>query len=302
LSFVGQVKLGGGSAVANWPGGPVTQGPDGSVYFAKGPAISEVKALAGPVVVLHAPGAVLALAATASDLYVEVGQKIDDYGLATTTLRRSWTLPAIVQHVTLAGLLAEPGVLWSWSDWATDESGFEYASVVEISTTTSIVRVIANNTANPVYMAASAGGLYYENVDTRSSSLPRTYLVHALPDGTQRSSGPINTSTFEPLALWPGYVAVLADEGPSSTPYLGTYSSSTLAALSATKLAFSPGDVVGTPNGLIAIDGLDVVYVNPGTGTTCGGVEVPGAWKLLFGPHPSVLATYQGTDYLVRLS
>jgi hypothetical protein len=301
LGFAGQVRLGGASAVPNWPGGALVQGPNGSLYYADGSAVSEVKGLAAPVVVLHTPGTVLALAAGASDLYVEVGQRIYDYGLGSMTLQRSWTLPSVVRHVTLAGLLVGPGVIWAWSDWATDESGFELASIVEISTTTSLMRVIANNTAYPAYMAAGSAGLYYEYEDATSAS-PVTEIVHALPDGTQQFSKPIAISTSEPLALWSGYVGIFADSGPSNTPYLDLYSASSLAKLASPKLAFTENGVIGTPSGLLAIDGNYVVYVNPRTGATSEGVEVPGAWALLFGPQPSVIATYKGTDYLVRLT
>ena len=298
--FTGQVKLGKASAIPDWPGAPITQAGNGSVYFVEGLTVYEVKGVTAPVPVLHASGTVLAVAADSSDLYVEIGQKIDDYSLARKTLSRSWTLPSIVKRVTQAGLLLGPGVIWAWSDWATDESGFEYASIVEIPATGQTLRVIADNDADPVYMAADASGLYYESVNTKATS-HLTYLVHVRANGVKMPSKPLDIETFSPLALGPGYVAVFGTEGAQNTPYLDTYSSTTLAELASPKLSFTAADAVGTPQGLLAVDGNVVAFVNQLTGALGTGTLVPGTWKLLYGNGASAIASYQGTDYLVRL-
>ena len=58
---------------------------------------------------------------------------------------------------------------------------------------------------------------------------------------------------------------------------------------------------MGTQAGLVAIDGNVVTSVNPLTGALGAGTLVPGAFKLLSGNGVSAVASYQGTDYLVRL-
>lgn len=299
LGFIGQVKLGKASAIADWPGAPITQAGDGSVYFVEGRTVYKVKGVTAPVAVLNAPGTVLAVAADSSDLYVEIGQRIDDYSLAHKTLSRSWTLPSIVKRVTQAGLLLGPGIIWAWSDWGTDESGFEYASIVEIPATGRTLRVVADNDADPVYMAADASGLYYEFVNTKATS-QLTYLVHVRANGAKTTSKALDIETFSPLALGPGYVAVFGTGGAQNTPYVGTYSSTTLAKLASPKLSFTAADAVGTPEGLLAIDGNVVTFVNHLTGALGTGTLVPGAWKLLYANGVSAIASYQGTDYLVR--
>ena len=58
---------------------------------------------------------------------------------------------------------------------------------------------------------------------------------------------------------------------------------------------------MGTPQGLLAVDGNVVAFVNQLTGALGTGTLVPGTWKLLYGNGASAIASYQGTDYLVRL-
>ena len=215
--------------------------------------------------------------------------------------RRSWVLPALVRHVTLAGLDPGPGVVWAWSDWATDESGFEMASIIEILD----------------HLLAHACGRQRDRLPgRRGGGLRRALLrvhqhhfvgsgdafAHVQPGGGQTLSAPLGISTFEPLAVGPGYLAICTGGGQSNTSYLNIYSSATLAKMSSSRLGSNPEGIVGTPTGVVAVNPSSVVAVNPSTGATSPPVAVAGAALLLFGSHPSVIADYQGKAYLVRLS
>jgi hypothetical protein len=313
LSVTGTVDLGTYRALTD--GGQfglvVTSAPDGVVYFADGSVVKAVKGDAAPVVVVHTPGPALDLAATASDLYVETGVRITEYGVPRVTVRRSWTLPPgtlLVHPMILPGFFAQPGVLWAWSDPATDESGFEYATVVEISTTTSAERVIDTD-AYPGPMAADPDGLYYEvTVETSTSS--HGYLVHAMVDGKRVFSRPTN-DVPAPLFLGPGYVAVIAEHQPSQSLFLDTFASTTLSKLSSVRLPAGVFGLLNTTSGLLGIEAAcdqavcanaKVVGVDERTGAETDAVDVPYAVALLTGPLPSVITNVHETVDLVRLS
>lgn len=284
------------------------QGPDDVVYFAFGRAVKAVKGDEPPSVTVRSPGRVLALAATAGDLYVQAGATVVDYSLPGVARRRSWQLPAVVGRPTSAGLLPGPGVLWEWSSPATDRSGFEYATVVEISTASSALRVV-DRSAYPGDMAAGEDGLYFEATH-ETAKKAKSYLVHVSRGGSRSESSP-TTDIFAPLALGPGYVAAFAVHQPSGAPFVDRFTRGRLAKLSSARLLVPVAGVIGTPEGLLAIQSscanppcLDatVVRVNPGTGAGTGGLGVPGAQVLLYGSHPSVVSEERGATYLVRLS
>jgi hypothetical protein len=276
--------------------------PDDAVYFAIGPVVRRVTGSAPPVTVLRASGPVLALAAADADLYVQVGLKITDYSLPGLSPRKSWTLPRSVRAPTMAGLLLSPGVVWSWTDWATDESGFEYATIVAISTTTSAERIVDTN-AYPADLAAGAAGLYYETVVGTAN-----HLAHATTAGTRALSSPTADSDA-PLALGPGYLAVFAEHG-SGVPYVDKFSTTGLGELRSSRIAVRTSAVVGTATGVLAVEWpcpgftcptARVVWVNAANGAETAGVAVPDAQGLLDGASPAVIAEVKGSTYLVRL-
>jgi hypothetical protein len=315
LTVTATVGLGPSSALGNL--GPYetvfADAPNDVVYFATGSVVKAVRGDAAPTVVAHLPRPALAVAATVSDLYVETGSTIRDYAVPGMALRHMWTLPAGAfppgAHApTAAGLQAQPGVLWEWSDWSSDESGFEYATVIEISTTTSLIRVVDHD-AYPSFVVAGPTGLYYEDtVGTATAS--HNYIVHALVDGKRVFSQPTG-DIDAPLALEPGYVAAFAVREPSGKAFVDEFASGTLALVSSAP--FKPGadGVVGTPVGPLGIESscnkpacsdATVVQINPVTGGNTEAAKVPDAELLLYGSHPAVVTSVQGHAYLVRLS
>ena len=97
-------------------------GPDGDVYYGRGSVVYVVRGDHAPVAVLHAAGPVLAVAANASDLFVEVKATVREYRRSNGRMLRGWSLPSPFP-VTMAGLYAIGGTVWAWTDWATDASG-----------------------------------------------------------------------------------------------------------------------------------------------------------------------------------
>jgi hypothetical protein len=315
LAVTATVGLGASSAFGNFglSGTLFADAPNDVVYFATGSVVKAVKGDAAPTVVTHLPRPALAVAATVSDLYVETGSTIRDYAVPGMAVRHTWTLPAGtlpsgVGGPTAAGLQAEPGVLWEWSDWSTDESGFEYATIIQISTTTSAVRVVDHD-AYPSFVVAGPTGLYYEDtVGTATAS--HNYIVHALVDGKRVFSRPTG-DVDAPLALEPGYVAAFAIREPSGKAYVDEFASATLALVSSAPFKPGAGGVVGTPVGPLGIESscnksacsdAMVVQVNPVTGGDTEAAKVPDAELLLFGSHPAAVTSVDGRDYLVRLS
>jgi hypothetical protein len=106
-------------------------------------------------------------------------------------------------------------------------------------------------------------------------------------------------------------VAIGAHRGSSYQPYLDLFSTSTLRRAASSRVSFatdwgqSPsggGLVADAADGdVLTIDGNSVVSLQPSTGAITSSVEVPGASLLLYGSHPSVVASHLGVSYLVRL-
>ena len=279
------------------------EAPDDTVYFAAGSVVQAIRGNEKPLVVLDTAGPVLALAATNGDLYVQVGVRVTEYAVPRVVLRKSWTLPHAAMKPTSAGLFPSSGVLWSWSDWATDESGFEYATVVAISPSTSSAKIVDDH-AYPDDMAASPAGLYYETVVGT-----KNHLVRATANGGRELSAP-TTDSDAPLALGPGYLAVFAMKG-AGLPYVDEFSANTLAVLHSSRLAVNTSAVLGTAGGVLAIESAcsgyvcpsaKVVRVDAADGAETNGVPLPDAQRLLGGTHPAAIAEVMGRTYLVRLS
>jgi hypothetical protein len=276
--------------------------PNDTVYFANGTIVEAVRGDARPVSVLHATGQVLALAATNNDLYVEVGAKITDYARPSMAKRASWSLPSAARTPTTAELDTSPGVLWSDSSWATDASGFEYATVVAISTTTSSEKIVDRD-AFPT-MVANTTGVYYETlVGTKD------HFAHVMANGT-RSLSPPTKDFYVPVTLSHGYLAVFPMRG-AGLPYVDEYSTSTLAELHSSRLSVATTSVIGTTQGVLAIESpcsgytcptAQVVWVNVTNGAETGALALPNAQRLLYGSHPVAINEVHGSAYLVRLS
>lgn len=279
------------------------EAPDGTFYFATGATVQVVHADAPPALMLHATGKVQALAATTSDLYVQSGLTVTDYSLSAGKPRRSWTLPrqrfAPDGPPTSAGLLAAGGVVWSWTDFSTDQSGFEFADIDELETAAAAPRPIDAN-AYPADLAADSSGLYYE--DTVGSA---GYLVHVTPAGTKTRSKP-TADMDAPMLLSDGSVFLAAIREPSGTPYLDRFSETTLALLGSVRLHANLFAVSTSAGVLTSCDETGcaadtVVRIDPSTAASTGSVVVPGLAALVSGSQPATLATLAGHGYLVRL-
>jgi hypothetical protein len=293
-------------ATSDLYGNAFTAAPNGSVFFSRGTVIYVVEGNKAPALALHAAGAVLALAANNTDLFVETGLRVSEYSRSTGRQVGRWTLSSPVAGVTSAGLYLVGGTLWTWTDWATDESGFEYAQVSRIHIAGSLVHVI-DKAAFPGDMSADAAGLYYENVRGVNS-----YLAHANP--TNSAVQLHKTSVDAPLALAGGRVDALSF-GATSEDVI-SYNASTLKQISAKKVPSSDVVVAGTGLGLLVLaDGCNafpcssatVGVLNTGTGGTSRALRTPGAFQFLTGPVAAVIeaSDVHGTHanlFLVRIS
>jgi hypothetical protein len=273
----------------------LSEAPDGNVYYSRGSVVYVVKGDHAPATALRASGTVFAVAASSSDLLVEVGSKVSAYALANGRLLRTWTLPSSVR-VTSAGLYVVGSTVWAFTDWATDESGFEYANVDRFSLSSSTVHRVSANDAYPADMAADSAGLYYEGIHDAGD-----YVYQASPSGSLRRHGDVNIDA--PLALAGGNVYLLAiHDNQGGNAYLDAFRGSTLGSLFSERVSNSDTDVAGTGIGLLLLGGQKVRLLNTGNGHASATVSVPGAVILVPGPSAAVVTVSHGTTYLLRLA
>jgi hypothetical protein len=273
----------------------LTEAPDGDVYYSQGPVVYVVKGDHAPVAALRASGPVLAVAASSSDLFVDVGGKVSAYALSDGRQLGTWTLPSSVK-VTSAGLYAAGTTVWAFTDWATDQSGFEYANVDRFSPSSPAVHRISANNAYPADMAASSAGLYYEGIAGAGD-----YLFRALPSGSPRRHADVNIGA--PLALAAGNVYLLAvHDNQGGNTYLDAFRGSTLGPVFSKRVANSDTDIAGTGIGLLLLGAGKVSLLDPGNGHAGSVLSVPGAVILVPGPSAAVVTVSHSTTYLLRLA
>jgi hypothetical protein len=248
-------------------------------------------------------GRVIAGAATNTDVFAEIGLTVYEYSTAAH-LVRDWKLTSPVKKITSAGLVAVGSTLWSWTDWSTDASGLEYATVSAITTTSSKVKVISKSDVFPFYVAASSAGLYYEIATSK-----KAYLVLTTPSGVTKHRTAIAVPE-DPIALSPGRVNVLTENPKSFHLEVASYRSSNLASLDTKAVANNPFNIAGTSAGLLTLwcgrvttcSKAQVGVLNPATGAISGQLAVPYAFFVMPGPAPAVLTEVGANAYLVRLS
>ena len=284
------------------------EAPNGAVFYSRGAVVYVVSGNSAPRTVLHAGGKVLAIAATASDLFVQHGLTVTEYRQSNVSQVRHWTLPRQPAPVTMAGLFADSGTLWSWVDTETDSSGLEFATVVRIATSRPAVHVITKF-AFAEDMDANSSGLYFESTN---SGQTRYFLAHATPSGAVsfRRQPAIRFGPL-PLAVTAGRIDVLAFAGH---PVVNSYSSKTLALVSSKRLAAVDTSIVAARIGLVVLvchgQGLScskrtVARLNTATGGTSGAVSVPGGFELVAGPSAVVIEIsheVRGTMSMQRIS
>jgi hypothetical protein len=273
----------------------LTEAPDGNVYYSHGSVVYVVKGDHAPVAALRASGPVLAVAANSSDLFVDVGHTVSAYARSGGRRLRTWTLPS-AGTVTSAGLYPAGATVWVFTDWATDESGFEYANVDRLSVSSPTVHRVSANNAYPADMAASPAGLYYEGIAGAGS-----YLFRALPSGSPARHADANIDA--PLALAAGSVYLLAiHENQGGHTYLDAFRGSTLGPVYSKRVSDRDTDIAGTGIGLLLLGPGQVSLLDPANGQAGPVLSVPGAVVLVPGPSAAVLTVSHSTTYLLRLA
>ncbi|MGH3205190.1 MAG: hypothetical protein ACRDOA_05655 [Streptosporangiaceae bacterium] len=273
----------------------LTEAPDGNVYYSRGSVVYLVKGDHAPVTALRASGPVLAVAANLSDLFVDIGNKVSAYALSDGRRLRTWTLPSIAT-VTSAGLFTVGTTVWAVTDWATDESGFEYANVDRLSLSSPTVHRVSANNAYPGDMAADLAGLYYEGIAGAGD-----YLFRAPRSGSPRRHADVNIDA--PLALAAGNVYLLAvHDNQGDNTYLDAFRGSTLSPVFSERVSDHDTDIAGTGIGLLLLGPGRVSLLEGANGHQSSALSVPGAVVLVPGPSAAVVTVSHSTAYLLRLA
>jgi hypothetical protein len=282
------------------------EAPNGTVFFSRGAVVYVVAGNRAPAIKLHAGRTVLALAATNADLFVETGLVVTEYNRGNNRQVRHWTLTSPVRAITSAGLYVVGTTVWAWTDWATDGSGFQYAQISRMHTSSAAVHVV-DKSAFPGDVSADAAGLYFETVHGVTDD-----LAHANPTTSpvQYRKAPVDA----PLALTAGRVDLL-DFGTSAEDVL-SYNATTLALVSSKRVPGKDDSIAGTALGLLVLaqpcsafpcKSATVGRLNVATGATSGALATPGAYQQLNGPAQAVIEAsgLSGTHanlFLVRIS
>jgi hypothetical protein len=303
LHTVGTVPLG---SVGTFTTPDFSEGPIGAVFYSIGPNVYVVNGAKPPVLALTASRKVLAVAANKTELFVETGKTVTGYSRSNKQVLRRWTLASRFR-ITSAGLIPVGRTVWSWTDWSTDQSGFEFANVNEFSTSSSKVHRISSNNAYPADMAANPAGLYFETVRKNQAN---GYLVHVTPARTVHRVLDVNVDA--PMALAGGRVELLAVHfGNNPHTFLDSYSASTLAHKFSRRVSAAVVDIDATGAGLLEISaacpsrvcsGARISVLNPRTGAASSPLAVPFANVFVAGSHPVVLTEVGGELNLVRLA
>ena len=282
------------------------EAPNGTVFFSRGAVVYVVNGTGAPAIKLHAARTVLALAATNADLFVGTGRLVTEYNRGNNKQVRHWTLTSDGTP-TSSGLYVVGSTVWAWTDPATDESGFQYAQVDRMHTTSAAVRVV-DKWAFPADVSADAAGLYFETAHGGAAN----DLAHANPTTTavQYRKAPIDA----PLALAAGRVDLLVfgDTGAS----VNSYNANTLALVSSKRIPEKDDSIEGTALGLLVLaqpcstipcKSATVGRLTVATGATSGALATPGAYQQLNGPAQAVIeaSAVKGTHanlFLVRIS
>jgi hypothetical protein len=290
----GSVKL--GHLPSGLAPGLVTESPSGTVYFVKSKNVYRVRGNHAPVLVLTASTPVLAVAASRSDLYIETGKTVIEVDLARGVSVRHWHVSSPFA-VTQAGLFIAGRTLWSWTDWETDSSGFEWATVSRISIGSSAVHKVTAKAFPDEYVAGSAG-LYLTVLHHN-----RADLALATPAGRLL----IGKEVY-PLTLWRHYVLTLA--GTVTGPKLQWWTASTLRLVGHSLPRAGLDSVADGSAGLVALTDpcghascTSVGLLDPPTGRVSQRLKLPGATQLVQGPRSAVIAVNShGTAYLSWLA
>lgn len=275
-----------------------TEAPNGDAYYASESSVYVIKGTSAPALVLAAKGTVMALAASSTGLFVDVGKTVTEYNSSKAAVR-TWRLPGR-HRVTSAGLFAVGSKLWAWTDWATDASGLEYGNAYRFAASSASVQVVGSGNVLPGFAVASSTGFYYEAPDTKVAD--GGYLVGVTPSGSvHRVRDSILVTS---LALAGGRVEALSQVVHRSTikTYLDSYAATTLKLAFARSVPKTDAGLAGTGLGLLLLSATQSVSeVSTKTGAAGSTLAVPGALSLLSGPSAAVITEVSGSFYLERL-
>jgi hypothetical protein len=297
LQVTGTVSLG---LTTNVFANGFAETPGGDVYYSGGPNVYLVAGNSAPALVVTAGGPVLALAANKTELFVQVGLKVTAYSRSDQSIIRQWTLTSPVKPITSAGLYAVGSTLWSWTDWATDASGFEYAKISRMSTSSPVVHTVEKQ-AYPGDMSADSAGLYFE-----AQHGSHGVLGHAKPSGSV--SFRATQQVDAPLALSGGRVDLLA---AGTHDFIKSYRATNLSLISSKKVSQNDRNIAGTSAGLLVLAQTctqvscvhaTVSKLSVSTGAASGTCSVPNAVILLPGPAAGVIELKGSSMYLVRIA
>jgi len=275
-----------------------TEDPSGDVFYFRGSAVYEVKITASKAnTALHVRGTVLAVAASTSDLFVDVGRTVTEYRRSNHHRVRSWTLPGQPGAPTSAGILVAGSTVWAWTDWATDESGFQYASVSRFTTSSPVVHKVASNNVYPGDMAADSTGLYYEAVSKSETN----YIAHATPSGAIRRRNDANIDA--PMAVYSGDIYMLAINETLDKTYLDSFTEPSLGVNFSAQESSKYHDMTATTLGVLVLGGGKVSLVLTGfdKGQIAESADIRHGVALLSGPESGVITASGGKTYLVRV-
>jgi hypothetical protein len=296
LHRAGSVKL--GHLPTGLAPGEVTESPTGTVYFASGEKIYRVRGNHAPVVWLHVSSPVLAVAVSKSDLYYEIRMTVNEVPLAGGPIPvRHWHVPS-PQAVTVAGLFIEGRTLWSWTDWETDSSGLELATVSRISISSAAVHKISA-AALPGDFAADASGLYFIAARARTDVLAKVTPAGRLRTTSKPASGSV-------IGLWRHDVVTFAN---TSKPRVQRWNAGTLRSAGSARSS-APYSVADGSAGLVELSYPcrkvtcnTVGLLDPATGKVSQSFVIAGAEALVPGPRSAVIEVRKhGTCYLTWLA
>jgi hypothetical protein len=280
-----------------------TEAPNGAVYYSRGSVVRVVNGNSAPAIAVRAGKRVFALAATSSDLFVQTGLTVTEYSRPGGRILRHWKLTSPVTPITFAGLLVAGRTLWSWTDWGTDQSGFEFATLSRIRTSSPAVHKMSLQ-VYPADMDADSSGLYFQ---AQSKNGLHSFLAHATPSGSVRLRRDRNINA--PLAILGGKVVVLSFHSDGHA-YADSYRKSDLLRTSSRRVSVSDRAIAGTTAGLLVLRqpcaqltcaAATVGKLDPAAGTVTGAVTVPHAFLLLPGPAGAVVTVTGGHMFLIRI-
>jgi hypothetical protein len=296
LHVIANIPLGVKSPVAGLTN-PFAEAPNGAVFFGNGSEVEVVESTGAPTVAEHTSGTVIALGASATDLYVLVGSTVTDYSRSTGHAVESWKLPSSLGKPTYGGIFARSGVVWIWTDDQTDTSGFEYADVTAL-TAGSKVRVI-DTTAYPRSLDSDSNGfIYYVDEAGR--------LVRGNANGIRvMSPDPMSP----PIAFAISSGRLVINTYAQNKPLWSTWYLTSLTRIQTHFMSNLFGETYANTGagllGWITPDGPAITYqvgrLALTTGALSDSVAVGGVEQILEGYYPALVTNTTGTLHLVRI-